>query len=67
LQKDVVANQEDQLFSHHGSNLKPSLLQPVLPIVLETLPTKEQDKLKFILFEVKSGGFDSLQEVCLRL
>jgi hypothetical protein len=35
-------------------NLKPSPLQPVSPLVPETLPTKEQDKLKFISFELKS-------------
>jgi hypothetical protein len=41
-------------FSRHGGTLKPSPLQPVLPLVLETLPTKEQDKSKFISFELKS-------------
>jgi hypothetical protein len=38
-------------FARH---IKPSPLQPVLPLVLETLPTKEQDKSKFISFELKS-------------
>jgi hypothetical protein len=38
----------------HGGNLKPSPLQPVLPLVPKTLPTKEQDKSKFISFELKS-------------
>jgi hypothetical protein len=41
-------------FSLHGGNLKPSPLQPVLPLVPESLPTKEQDKSKFISFELKS-------------
>jgi hypothetical protein len=41
-------------FSHHSGNLKPSPLQPVLPLVRELLPTKEQDKSKFISFELKS-------------
>jgi hypothetical protein len=35
-------------FSRYGGNLKPSTLQPVLPLVPESLPMKEQDKLKFI-------------------
>jgi hypothetical protein len=41
-------------FSRHGGNIKPSPLQPVLPLVPETLPTKEQDKSKYISFELKS-------------
>jgi hypothetical protein len=41
-------------FSRHGGNLKPSSLQPVLPLVPESLPTKEQDKSNFISFELKS-------------
>jgi hypothetical protein len=41
-------------FSRHGGTIKPSPLQPVLPLVPETLPTKEQDKSKFISFELKS-------------
>jgi hypothetical protein len=41
-------------FSRHGGKLKPSPLQPVLPLLLEVLPTKDQDKSKFINFELKS-------------
>jgi hypothetical protein len=41
-------------FSRHGGKLKPSTLQPVLPLLPEVLPTKEQDKLKFINFKLKS-------------
>jgi hypothetical protein len=42
-------------FSHHGGKVKLSPLQPVLPLLLpEVLPTKDQDKLKFIHFELKS-------------
>jgi hypothetical protein len=39
---------------HHGGKLKPSLLQPVLPLLPEVLPTKDQHKAKFILFKLKS-------------
>jgi hypothetical protein len=41
-------------FLRYGGNLKPSPLQPVLPLLPEVLPTKDQDKAKFILFELKS-------------
>jgi hypothetical protein len=41
-------------FSHNGGTLKPSPLQPVLPLLPEVLPTKDQDKLKFTNFELKS-------------
>jgi hypothetical protein len=41
-------------FSRHGGKLKPSPLQPVLPLLPEVLPTKNQDKLKFINFELES-------------
>jgi hypothetical protein len=41
-------------FSRHGGKLKPSKLQPVLPLLPEVLPTKDQDMLKFINFELKS-------------
>jgi hypothetical protein len=41
-------------FSRHGGKLKPSTLQPVLPLLPEVLPTKDQDKSKFINFELKS-------------
>jgi hypothetical protein len=41
-------------FSRHGRKLKPSPLQPVLPLLPEVLPTKDQDKAKFISFELKS-------------
>jgi hypothetical protein len=41
-------------FSCHGGKLKPLPLQPVLPISPEVLPRKDQDKLKFINFELKS-------------
>jgi hypothetical protein len=41
-------------FSHHGGKLKPSPLQPVLPLLPEILPTKDQDKAKFILFKLKA-------------
>jgi hypothetical protein len=41
-------------FSRHGGQLKPSPLQPVLPLLPEVLPTKDQDKTKFISFELKS-------------
>jgi hypothetical protein len=41
-------------FSRHGGKLKPSPLQPVLPLLPEVLPTKDQDKAKFISFELKS-------------
>jgi hypothetical protein len=41
-------------FSRHGGKLKLSLLKPVLPLLPEVLPTKDQDKLKFINFELKS-------------
>jgi hypothetical protein len=41
-------------FSSHGRKLKPSPLQPVLPLLSEVLPTKDQDTAKFILFELKS-------------
>jgi hypothetical protein len=40
--------------SRHGGKLKPSPLQPVLPLLPEVLPTKDQDKSKFINFELKS-------------
>jgi hypothetical protein len=33
--------------------LKPSPLQPVLPLIPEVLPTKDQDKSKFVTFELK--------------
>ena len=33
--------------------LKPSPLQPVLPLIPEALPTKDQDKSKFVTFELK--------------
>jgi hypothetical protein len=39
-------------FSRHGGKLKPSTLQPVLPWLREVLPTKDQDKSKFINFEL---------------
>jgi hypothetical protein len=42
------------MFSRHGGKLKPSPLQPVLPLLPEVLPTKDQDKAKFISFELKS-------------
>jgi hypothetical protein len=41
-------------FSRHGGKLKPSMLQLVLPLLPEVLPTKDQDKSKFINFELKS-------------
>jgi hypothetical protein len=41
-------------FSRHGGKLKPSTLQPVLPLLPEVLLTKDQDKSKFINFELKS-------------
>jgi hypothetical protein len=41
-------------FSRHGGKLKPSPLQPVLPLLPEVLPTKDQDKAKFISFKLKS-------------
>jgi hypothetical protein len=41
-------------FSRHGGKLKTLPLQPVLPLLPEVLPTKDQDKAKFILFELKS-------------
>jgi hypothetical protein len=41
-------------FSCHGGKLKPSSLQPVLPLLPEVLPTKDLDKAKFILFKLKS-------------
>jgi hypothetical protein len=41
-------------FSRHGGKLKPSPLQPVVPLLPEVLPTKDQDKAKFILFELRS-------------
>jgi hypothetical protein len=41
-------------FSRHGGKLKPSTLQPVLPLLPEVLPRKDQDKSKFINFELKS-------------
>jgi hypothetical protein len=41
-------------FLRHGGKLKPLLLQPVLPLLPEVLPMKDQDKAKFILFELKS-------------
>jgi hypothetical protein len=41
-------------FSRHAGKLKPSTLQPVLPLLPEVLPTKDQDKSKFIDFELKS-------------
>jgi hypothetical protein len=41
-------------FSRHGGKLKPSPLQPVLLLLPEVLPTKDQDKAKFILFKLKS-------------
>jgi hypothetical protein len=40
--------------SRHGGKLKPSPLQPVLPLLPKVLPTKDQDKAKFISLEVKS-------------
>ena len=33
--------------------LKASPLQPVLPLIPEALPTKDQDKSKFVAFELK--------------
>jgi hypothetical protein len=39
-------------FSRHGGKLKLSTLQPVLPLLPEVLPTKDQDKSKFINFEL---------------
>jgi hypothetical protein len=41
-------------FLRHGGKLKPSPLQPVLPLLPEVLPTKDQDKAQFILFKLKS-------------
>jgi hypothetical protein len=41
-------------FSCHGGKLKPLLPQPILPLLPEVLPTKDQDKAKFISFELKS-------------
>jgi hypothetical protein len=41
-------------FSRNVGKLKPSPLQPVLPLLPEVLPTKDQDKAKFISFELKS-------------
>jgi hypothetical protein len=46
-------------FSRHGGKLKPSLLQPVLPLLPEVLPTKDQDKSEFINFELKSRAGQS--------
>jgi hypothetical protein len=40
--------------SRHCGKLKPSPLQPVLPLLPEVLPTKDQDKAKFISFKLKS-------------
>jgi hypothetical protein len=40
--------------SRHGGKLKPSPLQPVLPLLPEVLPTKDQDRAKFISFKLKS-------------
>jgi hypothetical protein len=45
-------------FSHHGGKLKLSPLQPVLPLLPEVLPTKGQDKLKFINFKLKFINFE---------
>jgi hypothetical protein len=40
----------------HGGKLKPSPLQPVLPLLRpEVLPTKDRDKAKFISFKLKSS------------
>jgi hypothetical protein len=41
-------------FSRLGRKLKPSTLQPVLPLLPEVLPLMDQDKSKFINFEFKS-------------
>jgi hypothetical protein len=41
-------------FSRHGGQLKLSPLQLVLPLLPKVLPTKDQDKSKFINFELKS-------------
>jgi hypothetical protein len=41
-------------FSHPGGKLKPSPLQLVLPLLPEVLPMKDQDKLKFVNFKLKS-------------
>jgi hypothetical protein len=41
-------------FSRHGGKLRPSTLPLVLPLLPEVLPTKDQDKSKFINFELKS-------------
>jgi hypothetical protein len=40
-------------FSRHGGKLKLLPLQPVLPLLPEVLPTKDQDKSKIINFELK--------------
>ena len=40
-------------FKRHDRKLKPSPLQPVLPLIPDTLPTKDQDKSKFVTFELK--------------
>jgi hypothetical protein len=46
-------------FSRHGGKLKPSPLQIVLPLLPDVLPTKDQDKAKFISFELKSPAWQS--------
>jgi hypothetical protein len=56
-------------FSHHGGKLKPSPIQPVLFLLPEILATKDQDKSKFINFELKSCAsqprrVNYLHEVC---
>ena len=37
-----------------GETLKPSPLQPILSLIPKTLPTKEEEKNKFLSFELKA-------------
>jgi hypothetical protein len=52
LQQDAIPDNANT-FLRHGGKLKPSPLQPVLPLLPEVLPMKDQDKAKFISFKLK--------------
>ena len=39
---------------HVRKQLKPSPLQPILALIPEALPTKEEEKNKFLSFELKA-------------
>ena len=39
---------------HVRNQLKPSLLQPILALIPKTLPTKEEEKSKFLSFKLKA-------------